>query len=84
MNVFDVNSHLAQQESQMDQMKRVNSMDFEEIENHDANSFSEDGQDNKRRNIYRMDMLVKQNQADNSEENSTAGDRIEGRMNKNF
>ena len=42
-------------------MKRVNSMDFEEIENQDANSISEDGQDNKRRNIYRMDMLVNKN-----------------------
>lgn len=40
-------------------MKRVNSLDFEEIENQDANSLSEDGQDSKRRNIYRMDMLVK-------------------------
>lgn len=64
-------------------MNKVDSMDFEEINNNDANSI--DGDDQKRRSIYRMDMLVNKKNVDNKdEETSNAGERIEGRVNKNF
>lgn len=41
--------------------------------------------DEKRRSIYRMDMLVNKKKVDNQDDaSSNAGERIEGRVNKNF